>query len=346
MKKLAILILVTFGLGQAFLDQPEFSKVGMSGAQFLKIPTSARVVGLGGAFTAIANDLSTLNVNPAGITNIQRRAFTATEVRWIADINYAYMGIAVPMGYNAIGIHMSALTMGKIRKTTYDDPYGDNTSDFTAHSEMLGIIFGRKMTDKLSVGIEGKVVHEAISNLSATGIALDLGTYYNTGFKSLRIGMTVHNFGTDMQFNGQDLKVSTIPSDWQEEYGYQGNPLPLLLETSSYSLPLYFRLGIAYDFVNVPKNKLTGALDLIHPNDGLEKVLVGAEYEYDRFFYLRAGYKLDPDRFYDKKSALFSLSAGFGVKFNVGPQLISLDYAFYNNGRLGLNHFFTISYAF
>lgn len=346
MKRLFILILLTFGLGQAFLDQPGFSKVGMSGAQFLKIPTTARVVGLGGAFTAIANDLSTLDVNPAGITNIQRRGFTVSEIRWIADINYAYLGAAIPMGYNSVGFHVSVLTMGKMRKTTYEDPYGVNTSDFTAHSEMLGIIFGRKMTDKLSVGIAAKVVHEGISNLSATGIAFDLGTYYNTGFKSLRIAMTVHNYGTNMQFNGQDLKLPTIPSDWQTGYGYQGNPLPLLLESSPYSLPLYFRIGLAYDAVDAPKNKLTTALDLIHPNDGLEKVLIGAEYQYDKFFSLRAGYKLDPDRFYDKESALLGLSAGFGVKFNVGPQLVCLDYAFYNNGRLGLNHFFTISYGF
>ncbi len=346
MKKLAILILVTFGLGRAFLDQPDFSKVGMSGAQFLKIPTSARVVGLGGAFTALANDLSTLNVNPAGILNVKRRGFMISEVRWISDINYAYMGFVIPMGYNSMGFQVSALTMGKMKKTTYEDPYGEYTGEFSAHSEMIGLTFGRQMTDKLNVGITAKIVHESISNLSASGFAFDLGTYYRTGFKSLRIGMAVHNFGTDMQFYGEDLKVPTVPSEWQDYYGYQGNPLPLLLETSPYRLPLYFRLGIAYDVVDAPKNKLTTALDLIHPNDGLEKLLLGTEYQYDRFFSLRAGYKLDPDRFYAKKSVLENLSAGFGVRFNLGNQLITLDYAFLNNGRLGLNHFVTLSYEF
>lgn len=346
MKKITLLILLSFGIGRAFLDKPDFSKVGMSGAQFLKIPTSARVVGMGGAFAAVANDISTLHVNPAGIMNISRMGFMVSGVRWVSDINFAYLGFATVQGYNAFGLQVSSITMGKMNKTTYEDPYGERSGTFGAHSEMVALSYGRQMTDKLNIGITAKVVHEAISNLSSTGIAFDLGTYYKTGFRSLRIAMSVNNFGTDMRFNGEDLKVPTIPPEWQEYYGYQGNPLPLLLESSPYSLPLYFRLGIAYDLLDKPKNKLTSALDLVHPNDGLEKLMVGLEYNYDKFFSLRTGYKLDPDRFYDKKSVLENFSAGFGVKFNAGAQLISLDYAFYNNGRLGLNHFFTLSYGF
>ncbi len=346
MKKLGILLFVFVGLGWSFLDQPDFSKVGMSGAQFLKIPTSARVLGMGGAFTAVANDISTISVNPAGVANLTRRGFMITEVRWIAGTNFAYLGVGIPQGYNAFAFQIAVLSMGKMRKTTYDDPYGEFTGTFSAHSEMLGLTYARKMTDKLNVGITAKLIQENISNLKATGYAIDLGTYYSTGFRSLRIAMAVHNYGSDMQFYGEDLKVPTIPPEWQEVYGYQGNPVPLLLETSPYSLPLYFSLGLAYDFLDMPKNKLTGAFDLIHPNDGLEKVLFGVEYQYDKYFALRAGYKLDPDRFYDKKSALENLSAGFGVKFPMGAQVLHLDYAFLNNGRLGFNHFFTLSYGF
>ena len=159
MKKLAILILVAVGLGQAFLDQPDFSKVGMSGAQFLKIPTSARVLGMGGAFTAVANDFSTINVNPAGIVNLNRNGFAVTEVRWIANTNYAYVGIGIPQGYNAFAVQIAALTMGKMRKTTYDDPYGDLSGTFSAHSEMIGLSYARKMTDKLNVGVTAKLIH-------------------------------------------------------------------------------------------------------------------------------------------------------------------------------------------
>ena len=346
MKKLTILLLVAVGLGQAFLDQPDFSKVGMSGAQFLKIPTSARIVGLGGAFVAVANDVSTVFVNPAGMRNINNTGFSVSEVNWIADINYTTLGFVKSTGYNSFGFQMSALTMGKIKRTTYTDPDGETSGDFSAYDIMLGGSYARSMTDKLDVGVTMKYVKEVISNMSASALAFDLGTYYKTGFRTLVIGMAMHNYSTAMQFQGQDLKVPDIPEQWVDSFAYNGGPLPLLLETSEYSMPLNFGIGVAYTFTPGAKTSILTTAEVVHPNDGLEKFMIGAEFTHNKMFSLRVGYKLDPDKFYDKKSSLENLAAGFGAKFNVGSAIFQFDYGFLNNGRLGYNHFFTVQYLF
>ncbi len=345
MKRIAFVTLILFGAANAFLSKPDFSKVGSSGAAFLKIPTSARVVGLGGAYVALANDLSTLYINPAGVANIKRRGIVVSDVRWISDINYAYVGGVVPMKFGGMGFQIAVLTMGSIKKTTYDDPDGVYSGTFSANSAMVGLTYARAMTDKLNVGITAKYIHESISKMHSGGLAFDLGTYYNTGFKSLRIAMAVNNYGQNLQFTGEDLKLPTIPDYWQDSYDYKGGPLPLDLESAPYALPLSFRLGLAYDIMANAGNMLTSSLEILHPNDGAEKLSLGFEYTHSRMFFLRAGYKLDPDRFYDKKSAAEGISAGLGAKFNVGMNLIQLDYGFFNNGRLGFNHFFTIQYS-
>ncbi|MGD1047919.1 MAG: hypothetical protein ABR899_04115, partial [Candidatus Krumholzibacteriaceae bacterium] len=44
-----------------------FEKVGTFSAQFLKIGPSARAAGMGSAFTAVANDATSIYWNPAGM---------------------------------------------------------------------------------------------------------------------------------------------------------------------------------------------------------------------------------------------------------------------------------------
>ena len=90
---LGVLLAAATGFGQ-------FAKVGTSGLQFMDIPVSARAVGMGNTFIAVANDASTLFINPAGMENIAGGEVYASYVKWPADINLnAFAG-----SYNLSGI--------------------------------------------------------------------------------------------------------------------------------------------------------------------------------------------------------------------------------------------------
>ena len=51
------------------------TNVGTAGAQFLKIGPGARVDSLGGAFGALANDVTSIYWNPAGISQLEKNQF-------------------------------------------------------------------------------------------------------------------------------------------------------------------------------------------------------------------------------------------------------------------------------
>ena len=49
----------------------EFVKVGAAGAQFMKIPIGARATGMANTQGAVANDLTSVFWNPAGVADIK-----------------------------------------------------------------------------------------------------------------------------------------------------------------------------------------------------------------------------------------------------------------------------------
>ncbi len=348
MKKLLYTLLMVGLASAAFLEKPTFTKVGFTGASFLKVNTSARVQGLGGAFIAISDDINALSINPAGLKNVRETAALANYTDWIGDFTYSYLAYAMPVPYGAFGIQVGFMNYGSFEETTLDEPDGTG-AELSASSSFVGFSYARALTDKLGLGLTLKVIREAIARESASGFAIDLGTHYNTGFKNLRIAMSMQNFGADMSFKGPDLDIGSIPQDWVDYYNYGGSTLPTTFKTAPYKLPLVFRIGLASDLVDFAQHRLTVAFDVTHPNDGAEKVMAGIEYCFDKMLYLRGGYRLDPDRSYDEweeEKYTYGLSGGVGLKIGFGPSRIAVDYAVSDNGLLGLNHFVTLSYSF
>jgi hypothetical protein len=188
--------------------------------------------------------------------------------------------------------------------------------------------------------------------MAAQGFAIDLGSYLETGFKSLRIALSLLNFGSDMTFTGRSLESGIIPEEWIEDYGFTpgtqtGSFLPIAIRSSPYSLPLTFRMGISYDLIDQDDMKLTSAVDLVHPNDGLEKICVGLNFTYGNFLSLRSGYKYDMDRGkLDDASATEGIAAGAGLHVPMGDRTATLDYAIRDQGVLGLVHIVTLIYGF
>src|SRR5437867_3630394 len=77
-------------------------------AEFLKIPVGPRAIGLGGAFTAIADDATASYWNPAGMVYLPYREVTFQhQERFGSLLNHDYMSVVWPLGTK--GSHHSAL---------------------------------------------------------------------------------------------------------------------------------------------------------------------------------------------------------------------------------------------
>lgn len=351
-KILLVLALVSLGLASQGWAQPEYSNVGRAGLTFLKIGIGSRAIGMGGAFTAVSNDASAMYWNPAGLAKLKKMEAIFSHTNWVADINQEYIGYVVPAGLMGnFGFSASFMSLGDFERTTIDDiettireDDGEGLSSFSANDLALGVTYARNMTDKFSIGVTAKYVREKIAEVSAGAMALDVGTYYMTGYKTLRIGMAILNYGPDIKFTGENLQAEVIDTRWPSNY--TGNTWEIL--STPFTLPLQFKMGVAYDFLLGQQQVITAAADLIHPNDGNEKIVVGTEYTWKNSIAnlsLRAGYKYDPD-WYETKSSTDNLSAGVGIGRKLGMSKINVDYAYTNMGYLENVHRFSLGLGF
>ncbi len=354
MKKYLALVLaaaVVLGATSAW-SEPSFSKVGFSGMQFLKIGAGARASAMGGAFTAVADDATALYWNPAGIARMRNISATFAHTNWFVDINNEYIGCVFPGGLlGNFGISASFLSMGDMQRTTIDDittlareDEGEGLPTFSSSDLALGLTYARSLTNKFSVGFTAKYVREKIAEMSASQLAFDVGTHYLTGFKTLRIGMAIVNYSGDAKFSGIDLQRDWADTSWPTNY--TGNPWEI--QSQPFPMPLQFKIGAAYDFKFGRDHLMTTTAEMIHPNDGNEKVLVGLEYGWRNPIVelaIRGGYKYDPD-WYETKGGMDNMSAGMGISRRFGTSRISLDYAYTNMGFLDNVHRFSLGLGF
>lgn len=349
MKHITAVLLVLALMTSAAAAQPDYSNVGRAGLTFLKINPGARGVAMGGAFTAVANDASSLFYNPAGMTQLRKIDFLFSHTDWISDISHEYVGLVVPGGLmGTFGISACFLTMGDIQTTRIDDittimreDLGEGLPSYSSNDLALGLSYAYRFTNKFSAGITAKYASEKIADMSAGNLAFDFGTYYLTGFRSLRVGMAIVNFGTDLRFKGKDLQEEIIDTSMPSNFtgtAYERT-------TTAFPLPLQFKLGLAYDFILPSNIMLTTSGELVHPNDGSEKLLLGTECGWNKMVFLRAGYKYDPDA-YETKSGMDNFSAGLGLTRSFGAAKISVDYAYTNLGYLENAHRFSLGLGF
>ena len=320
-----------------------FTKIGMAGLPFLKIGVG-RCTGMGEAFVAIADDASATYWNPAGLALLTTRQAVFNHVDWLADVNHEYIAVVMPSKIGNFGAAVTSVDLGSFEETTIDEPQGTGRT-FRGSDLCLGVSYARLFTDKLAFGASAKVLSEQIWNVGATGAAFDFGVYYNTGWRNLRLGMAIANFGPDMHYSGELLNFTHDPTNW--DWPWTREPIPGTYLTETFALPIIFRFGLAYDLLHNDYSYLTAAADLNHFNDINEKVNVGFEYRY-RPVYLRAGYIINADFNYASDIGWTTgLSAGAGFRVKPTPVFgINLDYNYRNLARLGMSHRLTLSADF
>ena len=329
------------------------SKIGTAGAQFLKIGVEPRGVAMGGAYSAVASDITALYWNPAGIAQIEGQSLIFTDVEWFADIRNNFFGWVFPKGrLGNFGLSITALTMGKEDVTTVEKPEGTGLQ-WSANCIALALTYARRFLPEFSIGITAKLIQERIWDMGSIGPAFDFGTYLYPGvFGSLRAAFVIKNFGPDLCFSGGHLEEDILPKDYPSGTG----PVDVELKPDEYPLPLCFRLGLAYDLFATPENRLTMALDLSHPNDGSEKVHTGLELLLRKMVALRVGYRYNPDiREYDPETmeeekgflkALEGPNFGCGIRSQTRNLRYEIGYAGEFKQRLGLQHRFALTMEF
>ena len=73
------------------------SKTGTTAAQFLKLGIGSKALGIGGAFTSIADDPSCLYWNPGGLGSQKKYNIMFDHYNWFLDIKMDYLALILPL---------------------------------------------------------------------------------------------------------------------------------------------------------------------------------------------------------------------------------------------------------
>ncbi len=317
----------------------DVSKRGTTAADFLSLSQGARATAMGSAFVGVANDQSAMFWNPAGLAKIDGIGIMVDHTNWLADIAYNYIAASYNLGgMGTVGFSFISSSYGDMKVTTVDAPNGTGQV-FSVSDIAFSIGYAINLTDNFAIGFNPKIIYQSIWEASAVGFAMDLGVLYKTPFDGIVLGMSISNFGTKMQMQGSTTLVTYDPD--LTSTGNNGK-IPANLSTDYWSLPLNFRVGLAYSPISTENNKVTIAVDALHPSDNYESVNVGAEYVFKDIIALRGGYK---SLFLQNSEESFAL--GFGVKqILLGNVALRVDYAYQNFGRLNYIQKFTLGVSF
>jgi hypothetical protein len=308
-------------------------RIAQSTMTFLNIDPVARSVGIGEASTCMDNDINAIFHNPAGIAKTIGGAITLNHTQWIADIKQ--YGIALAYGHPVLGTFSTSfiyMDNGEIPRTIPDnsDAGFHLEESFRVNQLAFGIGYGRQLTERFSLGGQIKYVYQDLGPadiIDQTGgsidtlqnsenkegvFAIDIGTIYYVGFKDLRVAMSFKNFGTSIQ------------------YSYE-----------SFEIPQVMKIGIAMNILalykDIERQELQIYINASNPNDNIERINIGGEYNYNDLIYIRAGYRI----YYDEGN----FSAGFGLTPSAMNLNFRIDYAYSDYGEIfGSVHRFTLGF--
>ena len=332
MKKLSYpsaVLLLAFGLVQT--GHAQVTKLGQAGMPFLTIDVGSRSAAMGGTYASVNGSANDMFYNPAGLALVEGFEASTTVTNWIADIKHYGGGAAYRLGnIGTFGISAIWMDYGDLRRTIpaldAANPSAEERNQgfidggtFGVTEYALGISYARQITSAFYVGGHLRYAQQDLGAMdifnertgeieqdvenAVSNIVFDFGTFYYTGFKDLRFGVSFRNFSNQADYYDQ-----------------------------RFELPLALNFGVAMDVLQLapmagPENNssLTVAFDWLHPRDFEERLHLGLEYGFIDTVFLRGGYKFN----YDSQG----FTAGLGVRAGVGGYGLKADYAYVDSNE-------------
>ncbi|MDE6078141.1 MAG: type IX secretion system protein PorQ, partial [Muribaculaceae bacterium] len=181
----------------AFVE-PTRAQTGSSAYEFLEIPTSSRVYGLGGCnVSAIDTEVTLSQQNPALLGAEIESQLGVSYMHYMGSANFAGARFGHSSGERgawAAGIRY--LNYGEI--SGYDNT-GAYTGSFTPVDMCFDGTYSHDFTDRLRGGISLKMVYSNYEQYTAFALAADLGINYFDPNHDLSVGLVLKNMGGQLK---------------------------------------------------------------------------------------------------------------------------------------------------
>ncbi|MEW6481432.1 MAG: PorV/PorQ family protein [bacterium] len=226
---------------------------GENTGEFMNIPQGARQVGMGSAFVGIADDVSCLYWNPAGISSLEKKEILGAYTEWFADIGMGFFGYAQPLSKNN-GFGISLIAMN----TKGGEEANDSTKtggELSVECRSLSFSYAQRLS-QIAFGGSIKSVHQDYAGYRGSKLCLDIGSLVFLN-PTISLGFSLNNLGSA-------LEIDNVKN----------------------SLPFNIKTGLGY---KMAENVLFG-FDFEKPNDSSLIFKLGTEYKLLPNIDVRGGY--------------------------------------------------------
>ena len=285
---------------------------------FLNVPSSSHVYGLGGHnLTIIDDDINLIEQNPALLGPEFDHQVGINYMRYIGETNFA--GLRYGQGvseHGAFAVGVQYFGYGNIQGAAID---GTKTGTFSASDIAFSLSYSHDISDRFRGGITLKYLYSKYEDYSAGAVAADLGVNYYDPDHEFSASLVAKNLGGQVEkFN--EYK-DNLPWDIQVGVSKMLGHAPLRLHITAYELTRW----------NSPYYKIE---DVNNPNSGLIKkdsfgsnllrhLVFGVDVLPTDNIYLGIGYnyRTRTDMATYKRDFMSGLSVGAGLKvraFGIG----------------------------
>jgi len=286
------------------------------------IGVGARPLGLGKAYTAIANDGSAIFTNPAGLSQGSNLKLISMAGNVMSEVPYTMFGGSYPLlngtlGFGYVGLGVSGikeayLSGGTPEVTGKEGSFTNSALNLSYATDLEKVPYLNKMGTGIfreaKVGATFKLINQGFSGTASfeggggTGFDLDLGTQAKIN-EDTTAGLTVKNLIPGNNFKSDEL-------------------------------PMSITAGVSKNFT---KFNLLTAMDA-----EISRTLLfhlGCEWNPIQLLKIRLGLDQKPSA----GSSITNLAAGMGISFKG----FTFDYAYHTYAELSefTTHFFSIGYV-
>lgn len=346
--------LLAQGTGTVLLPDPSnpTTRVGTRGANFLEIGVGARGEAMAGAYASVAQGVTALYWNPAGIAEIEgpSAAMTITKLYGDLGLTHTFVGAVLPVGSSgAFGLSITSFSSGDITRTTEAFPDGGDPTfgaTFSYNATAAGVYYGRRLTDRLEIGLGLKYAQEGIDNATANYVGIDVGTSFRTGLYGTHIAASLANLGTAGKFQGAAVDTFVV--------GANGT-VPFQFGTNSLQMPTLFRFSVRSDVIGasdalLSTNKDNDLIAIAEADNAIDtdiQLAFGVQYSFRNMIFARLGKRWVNEKQTDFRSGGFGLSYGAGLRLPLaGGRGFAFDYSYTNMGELNNVQVFSLELGF
>lgn len=227
---------------------------------FEDMESGPRPEALGGAFTAISDDVNAIHFNPAGLFLVREKQLTAFYKKPYGVVNNATFNAVLPTSYGTFGFSFQSIYV-KGEETNIN---GESLGEKTLENEMaLTVSYGGSLNKDLSYGcnVVGYQLTQARFGTANT-FGIDIGVLADI-YDRWRLGFFAHNINS-----------------------------PQLGSEKKHNLPRLLSLGLSFS----PFNGVTSSVDLSKEVGKDTRFAFGQEFSILKNLTLRAGVSTEPIR--------------------------------------------------